>query len=117
VHPLPYGKTVTIVRPGPPTRDAYGNDVPGPPVEITVEGGAVAPLDGNSSGANELVQARDTVISGLTWWPPAGMEVRPTDQARIDGLLYQVVGRPGSFTSPFTGSTGPAVVQLEYVTG
>lgn len=117
MHPMPAGKEVTIVRPGAPTRDVYGNDVPGPPTHIVIEGGAVAPRDSNASGPNEDVQGRDLVVSGLTWWAPAGTDVRATDQALVDGVLYNVTGRPGAFTSPFTGSVGPVVVDLEYVTG
>lgn len=117
MRPLPNGKTVTVVRPGTATTDAYGNDVPGPPTEFDVEGGAVAPRDGNTAGPNEIVDARDTVISGLTWWAPPGTDVQATDRARVDGILYDVIGRTGSFTSPFTGFTGPVVVDLEYVSG
>lgn len=34
---------VTVARPGPPTRDRFGNDVPGEPSEETVRGVLVAP--------------------------------------------------------------------------
>lgn len=114
---LENGDTVTIVRPGPSTRDAYGNDVPGTPTEIPVPGCGVAPRDSTGSAANELTDARDTVISGLMIFAPYGTEVRATDQMRVKGQLYDVVGLPGDFRSPFTASTGPVVVALELVTG
>lgn len=114
---LPHGDTVTIVRPGPPTQDAYGNDVPGTPTEIPVPGCGVAPRDSTGSAANEITDARDTVISGLMLYAPYGTDIRATDQVRVSGQLYQVEGRPGSFRSPFTASTGPVVVALELVTG
>jgi hypothetical protein len=117
VRELPHGETVTIVRPGPPTQDEYGNDVPGAPTEIAVPGCGVAPRDGNSAGSNELTQARDTVIVGLTLYAPAGTDLRATDQVRVDGDLYEVQGRPGSFRSPFTGSSGPVEAALQLVTG
>jgi hypothetical protein len=117
VHELPHGDTVTILRPGSPSRDVYGNDVPGPPTEIPVPGCAVAPRDGTGSGTNELTDARDTVISGLMLYAPYGTDIRATDQIRVDGDVYTVEGRAGSFRSPFTGSTGPVVVALERVTG
>lgn len=113
---LPNGETVTIVRPGPPTQDPYGNDVPGAPTEITVGGCAVAPR-GEASAADELTDARDTVIVGLTLWAPYGTDIRATDRVRVGGALYEVDGQPGSFRSPFTGSTGPVVAALELVTG
>ena len=117
MHELPNGDTVTIVRPGPPTRDAYGNDVPGTPIEIPVSGCGVAPRDGTGAGANELTDARDTVFVGLTLHAPYGTDIRATDRVRVGGDLYDVVGLPGSFRSPFTGSTGPVVASLELVTG
>lgn len=114
---LPQGETVTIVRPGAPTQDAYGNDVPGAPTEISVPGCGIAPQDGNGAGGNELVQARDTVIAGLVLYAPAGTDLRPTDKVRVAGVLYEVIGQPGGFRSPFTGSTGPVVASLQLVTG
>lgn len=114
---LPDGDVVTIVRPGPPTRDIYNNDVPGPPTEIQVPGCGIAPRDSTGSGSNELTEARDTVISGLILYAPYGTDIRATDQVRVGGDLYQVEGLPGSFRSPFTGSTGPVVAALELVTG
>ena len=117
MHELSQGDTVTIVRPGLPTQDTYGNDVPGAPAEIPVAGCGVAPRDGTGSASNELTDARDTVISGLTLYAPYGTDIRATDKVRVGGVLYEVVGLPGSFRSPFTGSTGPVVAALELVTG
>lgn len=114
---LPHGDTVTIVRPGPPTRDAYNNDVPGTPMETEVSGCGVAPRDGTGAAANELTEARDTVISGLILYAPYGTDIRATDQVRVGGELYEVEGLPGGFRSPFTGSTGPVVAALKLVTG
>jgi hypothetical protein len=106
------GETVTILRPGPPTQDEYGNDVPGPPTEIPVPGCGVAPQQ-----SSELTQARDTVTAGLTLYAPWGTDLRPTDKVRVRGIVYDVTGEPGGFRSPFTGSTGPVVATLERVTG
>jgi hypothetical protein len=114
---LPQGETITIVRPGPPTQDAYRNDVPGIPAETDVPGCGIAPRDGNGSGGNEIVQARDTVIAGLVLYAPSGTDLRATDRVRVAGVLYEVDGPPGAFRSPFTGSTGPVVAALQLVTG
>lgn len=113
---LPHGETVTIVRPGAVTsQDAYGNDVHDPPTEIAVPGCGIEPRHG--SGSDELTQARDTVIAGLTLYAPAGTDLRATDQVRVAGELYDVDGRSGSYSSPFTGSRGPVVATLRLVTG
>jgi len=117
VRVLPHGDTVTILRPGPPTQDEYGNDVPGEATEIPVAGCGLAPRDGNSTSGNENVQGRDQVVVGLSLFAPAGTDLRATDQVRVAGVLYQVDGQPGAFRSPFTGSAGPVVAALELVTG
>lgn len=117
MYELPNGDTVTILRPGPATQDAYGNDVPGSATEIPVPGCAVAPRDSTGSASNEIIDARDTVLSGLTLWAPYGTDIRATDRVRVGAAVYEVQGQPGSFRSPFTGSTGPVVVSLELVTG
>jgi hypothetical protein len=117
VRALENGEMVTIIRPGPPTQDEYGNDVPGAPVEIEVPGCAIAPRDGSGAGSNELTQARDTVIVGLTVYAPAGTDLRSTDQMRVRGELYEVDGEAGAFRSPFTGASGPVVAALRRVTG
>nr|WP_307818806.1 hypothetical protein [Streptomyces sabulosicollis] len=115
---LPHGETVTIVRPGASIGyDEYGAEIPGPAEEISVPGCGVAPRDGNAAGGNEQTQARDTVIIGLTLYAPAGTDLRPTDQVRVAGVLYDVEGQAGTFKSPFTGSGGPVVAALERVTG
>lgn len=114
---LPEGDTVTILRPGPPTEDTYGNDVPGAPTEIPVYGCALEPRDGTGAGSNEIVDARDTVIAGLNLYAPYGTDIRPTDRVRVGNVLYDVYGQPGGFRSPFTGSTGPVVAALAVVTG
>lgn len=111
------GETITIVRPGPPTRDVYGNDVPGLAAEIMVSGCGIAPQGGSGSGSTEIVQGRDTVIVGLTLYAPAGTDIRATDRIRVAGVLYEVDGQPGRFRSPFTGSAGPVVAALTLVTG
>lgn len=109
---FPRGETVTIVRPSQATRDEYGNDVAGAPVEILVVGCAVAP-----SGAGEDVQARDQVSSALTVWMPAGTQVNATDKVRVAGVLYDVDGTSRSWTSAFTGLTAPVEVSLTRVRG
>lgn len=109
---FPAGETVTIIRPGPPTRDEYGNDVVGAATEIDVPGCAVAPRT-----SSEDVQARDQVIEGLTVWMPAGTDVRPTDRVRRGGLLYEIDGEAGAWSSPFTGFRGPVQVSLTRTAG
>lgn len=106
------GETITIIRPGTPTEDEYGNQVPGTPTETDVPGCAVAPRS-----SSEDLQARDQVIVGLTVWMPSETDVQATDQMRVRGVLYQVDGEPGGYASPFTGSGGPVQVALTRIEG
>lgn len=109
---FPHGETVTIVRPGPPTEDEYGNSVPGSPTEIDVPGAAVAPRT-----STEDVQGRDQVIEGLNVWLPAGTQLRATDRMRVRGILYDIDGEAGTWSSPFTGFAGPVQASLTRVAG
>ena len=109
---FPHGETVTVVRPGTSSEDEYGNEVPGSPTSFDVPGCAVAPRS-----SSEDLQARDQVIVGLNVWMPSGTAVYATDQMRVRGVLYEIDGEPGSFTTPFTGNAGPVQVSLTRVSG
>jgi hypothetical protein len=112
VNGFSHGETVTIIRPGSPTEDQYGNEVPGPSTEVDVRGCAVAPRS-----SSEDLQARDQVIVGLNVWMPTGADVRATDQMRVRGVLYEIDGEPGAFVTPFTGTGGPVQVSLTRISG
>lgn len=109
---FPGGETATILRPGPTTRDPYGNDVPGPDVEKNYEGCAVWPRL-----SSEDVQARDLVIEGLYVIFPTGADVLSTDRVRVRDETYVVDGDPGVYRSPLTGTTLGPQVALTKITG
>lgn len=106
------GETVIILRPGTPTRDQRGNDVPGADVEIPVEGCIVWP-----TGSNEKIQGQDQIDDNLTVSMPYGTDVRYTDRARVRGFVYRVTGLPNSWASPFTGHRAGVETRLERVKG
>ncbi len=110
--PYPVGETVTILRPGPPVEDDYGNDVPGPDTETQVAGCAVWPRT-----SNEDNQARAQVIEGLNLVAPYGTDIRPHDRVKIGDLIYEVDGDPGDWASPLTGTKAATQVSLTRVTG
>jgi hypothetical protein len=112
VNGFPHGETVTVIRPGASTEDPYGNEVPGTPTETDVPGCAIAPRS-----SSEDLQARDQVIVGLNVWMPSGTVVNATDQMRVRGVLYEIDGEPGAFSTPFTGTVGPVQVSLTRVSG
>ncbi len=106
------GETVTILRPGTPTRDAHGNDVPGADTEIPVEHCAVWP-----TGSTEKIQGHDQVSEQFTVWLPYGTAVLATDRVRVRGEIYQVTGRASSWSSPFTATRAGVEIRVERVTG
>lgn len=106
---LPYGITITVVRPG--KRDKYGDETPG--TEHAIDGCAVYP---RTSG--ESTDQRDTVVIGLTLLAPYGVDLKATDKVRLpDGTTYQVDGEPGPWSSPLTGWQPGVQAALERVTG
>lgn len=120
---FPAGQSVTLIRRtlrvdggGHPVRDDYGNDLY-TATNIVVAGCAVWTSDGNASGANEDVQGRDTVISGLVVVFPVGTAVAAVDQVSVDGVVHDVTGATSSWQSPFTGTAVGPQVHLKRVTG
>lgn len=106
------GETVTVLRPGAPTRDAYGNDVAGPDVATDIPYCVIAPRS-----STERMQNQDLVIAGITVYAPPGSDIQSTDRMAVRGIIYQVDGVPGDYYSPWTGEDGPVQAALTRVTG
>lgn len=94
---FPYGETVTILSTA-TTTDDYGNQST---VVTEVAWGpcAVAPR----SSSESVDSHAPAVIVGLSIYGPAGVTINADDKVRIDGVLYDVDGQAGDWTSPFTG--------------
>jgi hypothetical protein len=108
----PAGETATVLRAGTPTRDPYGNDVPGDDVATDYKGCAVWPRV-----SSEDVQARDQVIDGLYVLFPSDADVLATDRVQVRGQVYLVDGEPGIYRSPLTGTHLGPQVALTRVSG
>jgi|tagenome__1003787_1003787.scaffolds.fasta_scaffold17558782_2 hypothetical protein len=106
-------RLVTDPDTGLPATDRYGNDVY-EDVPFTVDRCAWEPRESTSKESNDGEQH---VESGLNLYcaDPA-VDVRATDKATIDGLLYEVVGRPARFTGSRMGNDHAHIV-LKRVTG
>ncbi|GAA0632186.1 hypothetical protein GCM10010174_61490 [Kutzneria viridogrisea] len=79
----------------------------------TVEGCGFAPRT-----ATEDVDRRDTVITGLTLYAPAGADIRPTDRiVRVDGTVWEIAGEPGDWWTPLTGWHPGLEIAVTRVTG
>ncbi|WP_138905993.1 hypothetical protein [Streptomyces chryseus] len=104
---------VTVLRPGPPTRDARGNAKPGPVDEIPVTGCAVLPPAGQTAPTVEITDGQQTVIIVRVLYAPLGTDLRPADRIRHAGRTYEVVGEP----SPFVALLPHIEANLKAVTG
>jgi hypothetical protein len=85
------GEAIVIVRPAP--RDKFGDPVPGgQPVEATSGGWLFAP-----GGSTELLDGQNSVDWDVQLYrtgPPGAEDIRPADQVRVRGELFEVVGEP-----------------------
>ena len=97
------------------TRDRFGDPTPGS--EQDIDGCVVWPRDANASGSNEHLDGRDTVIVGYSALLPPGTDVKATDQIRWRGSVYDVIGEPGVYTTPFSGTDPGVTISLQRVTG
>jgi hypothetical protein len=101
--------TITIVRP--PRRGPNGDPLPGTGAEVDVEGCSVQPRI-----STEATDGRDTVISGLIAYIPAGTDITATDTIRWRGDAYAVDGDPG-FWDDLGGVADHIEVALRRVAG
>lgn len=90
----------------PPGRDRFGDRLPGAATETDLPGCLFAP-----GPSREVGFAANTVDTDGTIYAPPGSDVRETDQIRVRGEVYNVVGKPQVW-----GTSG-VVVALRRVTG
>lgn len=94
--------TVDVIRP--PKKDGFGDPLPGTGITFPIPGCEFAPGPSieNHDAANQ-VQTDGTVYA------PPGVDVRPADQMRVRGVVYDVVGRPQDW-----GSAGVVILLREF---
>lgn len=83
------GDTITVAVVRPTGQDPYGDPLPGSPTEIDIPGCLFAPGSTQEDDFRAVTASADGTV-----YAPAGVDVRPTDQMRIRGDLYSVVGYP-----------------------
>lgn len=102
----------TVVRVRGADPDAYGDPV-GDPDEDELDGCSVAPR----TSTDIADRGRQGVVIGLTLLAPFGTDIIHTDQLKVDGVLYDIDGDPGSWKNPFTGWEAGIEVALTRATG
>lgn len=111
--PYPHGSTIEIWRAA-TVQDAYGNDTAGGFAWLeTVHGCAVAPR----KEAELTENGRTGVIIGLVVYARPTATIRPSDQVRIDGEIYEIDGEPGNWQHPMTGWKPGVELNLRRVEG
>jgi hypothetical protein len=108
---FPHGETVTI-QTASTTTDPYSGDAElswDNPTELDVSGCAVA--DGGSTEPD--LDARNAVESDFDVIMPVGSPVTAQSRLVVRGLTCEVVGRPFSWRSPFTGWEPGVVVKVK----
>lgn len=78
---------VTVLRPGAPTDDDYGNPVAGAPTQTVVAGCSVQP-----DTTTEVTSGRQVTVTGLRLWAPPDTDLRSTDRVVFAGQTYDVDG-------------------------
>lgn len=103
------GDTETVTRIRPPGRDKFGDPTGAADTDVDLPGCLVAP--GGSSEAPPNQGANTVEIAYTVYAPDGSAEVLATDQLRVRGEVYQVVGRPQQWTGEGT------VIALRRTTG
>ncbi len=90
------GEDITIVRPAP--LDKFGDPIPDSASTETVSSGWLfAP-----GGSTELLDGQNSVDWDAQLYrlgPDGGEDIQPSDQVRVRGELFEVVGRPAVWTA------------------
>lgn len=108
------GEAVTRIRTQSAGVDRHGNPVPGDPVESPLFGALFAP--GSTSEPFEV--GRAAVIAEPTlYFPRTWPDLRPTDQVRVRGGVFEVIGDPSDWRSAYATAAGGLVVTLKRVEG
>lgn len=104
---------VTVTRPA-TTTDRYGDQVAdwSSTTDTVVEECIVAP-----GPSGELADARAGVVTAITVYMPAGIDVAAHDRLVVRGAIYDVEGTPAVWSSPFTSWAPGVEVQARRVEG
>jgi hypothetical protein len=107
------GRRVQTDELGQPVQDRYGNDVYAE-VPFTVERCTWEPR--GASQEDDTDDAEQVTDDLNLYTETVDVDVRSTDRVTIDGLLYEVMGKPARFTGSRFGNDH-AAIRLRRVTG
>lgn len=107
---FPFGETVDVITAGAKVDPRSGDEVADweAATEATVAGVAVEPRPSQEPQQD----ARNAIVSGFTLYLPADATVTARNRIRVRGEVYDVLGEPALWRSPFTGWEPGQVVQV-----
>lgn len=107
------GETVTVLRAG--ERDRSGDRSTEFEPHHTLDSCGIN-WTGAGGQSQEVDFQRETVLSFVELYCPAGADILASDKVELpDGQIYNVVGKPSRWHSPFTGWEPGVVVRLKGV--
>ena len=112
------GETAVLRTRVPAGRDGYGNDVSAW-TDSEVPGCVVWPGFAvmGSDPSKEAGGNRQTSVTGMTVFLPAGVVVSHVDRMVVRGQEWEVDADPSTWTSPWTGATPGQQIVLRRVVG
>jgi hypothetical protein len=103
-------ETVVRVRSTDPGTDQYGDPLPATEDRLDIPGCLVAP----AVSREPTERGRAGVVIGWTIYAPAGTEVKFDDQLEVRGVLCDVEGEVGDYS---TAAPGGVVITARRATG
>lgn len=116
-----FSQTVTRLRRA-PVPGLYGGaprlpdwgDLSHPPEETQISGVVIAPSD----VAEKAGVGREIVTDYMSLLGPVDIDLAPSDRVRDgNGVVYEVIGHPRRFSSPFTGWDAGSETALRIYSG
>lgn len=117
MFPMPYGEPLVRLRrrmaPDPYSGESTRSDWSAPD-SLDLEGAAIAP---SSSTERASTFNRQTVITSMSIYGPAGMDVLPGDRIKARTKLWEVTGEKADWRNPLTGWEPGVELPVERMTG
>lgn len=113
---LPFGESITRLRAGTSVDPYSGETVPDwnqAPSTLVIGGWAVD----DSRSAEPLEDGRAAIVTDFVLYRHEPADVAAGDRVVVRGLTCEVVGRPATWSSPYTGITRGFVVRANIKEG
>jgi hypothetical protein len=107
------GESVGVLRPTSAT-DRYGN------ASLTFPSTATHSVDGcafDPGSSSEDNDGRTAIVVTPTLYAPPGSDITAADRLLVRGLVFEIIGEPAAWVSPFDGQAKGLAISLRRVAG